>query len=251
MIKLTALITLCLLSNHALSDQSQPSTRDDPPRETLQVGVFPDDYPPLYWHDERQGIVERLLKKISSVSRFDFSYTRAPFNRLIHKVATGRIDLETWTSEAWRSRVSSQVYFTAPYAEHCEILVYRRNNVFPVTSPSDLHGKRLGVVKGFTFNSFTKLFASKVIYRINSSNEERVLNLLLHGRTDAALMDQLIASYLFRTTYPNQFQKGNQFDCVPVSFMFSKKKIKQGIKISKILQQLKKEGFIDRLMNEF
>ena len=245
MLKLTTLITALLLSSHLFSSQIQPAQR-----ETLLVGVFPEDYPPLYWHDERKGIIEKLLDKISSTSRFDFTFERAPFNRLIHKVATSRIDIEPWTSEAWRSRVASKVYFTTPYARHCEVLVYNKDNIFSVNTAADLTGKRLGVVKGYTFNSFTELFSNKSIYRVNSSSEERVLNLLSHRRTDVALIDQLIAAHLFKTKYPNQFVTGNQFDCVPVSFMLSKTKIKQAIEISEILQKLKKEGFIDQLLIE-
>ncbi|UYM14790.1 substrate-binding periplasmic protein [Endozoicomonas euniceicola] len=256
MYRLPTLIIAVLFSASAFSSQSAPITsdaieHDTNQRETLLVGLFPQDYPPLYWHDERKGIIEKLLDKVSSVSRFDFIYKSAPFHRLIQRVAKGKIDLEPWSSQVWRFRVKDSVYFTSPYAEHCEVIIFQKGHVFPVSQPADLAGKRLGVVKGFVYNSFTELFAKKTIYRVNSSNEERVLNLLNHGRTDAALIDQLVADYLLSTTYPQTFTRGGKFDCVPVSFMFSKTKIRQGMEISKVLQTLKNEGFIDQLLEEF
>ncbi|MET4695727.1 substrate-binding periplasmic protein [Endozoicomonas lisbonensis] len=251
MYRFPTLIIAVIFSGFAFANPDVNTKNDANQRETLLVGVFPQDYPPLYWHDERKGIIEKLLDKVSSVSRFDFAYRSVPFHRLIQRVAKGKIDLEAWTSRSWRFRVKDNVYFTSPYADHCEIMIFQKDHVFPVNQPADLAGKRLGVVKGYVYNSFTELFAKKTIYRINSSNEERVLNLLSYGRTDAALIDQLIADYLLSTTYPQAFARGNKFDCVPVSFMFSKTKIKQGMEISKVLQTLKNEGFIDQLLEEF
>ena len=246
-------VSLNLLAFSSTADSIKKSVTDNGPaqRETLKVGVFPQDYPPLYWHDARKGIIEKLLDKISSVSRFDFVYTSAPLNRLMMKVSNGKIDLEPWSSEVWRSRIKDSVYFTSSYAEHCDRLIFQKGLSFPVDRPADLSGKRLGVVKSYVFKSFTELFAKNVIYRVNSSNEERALNLLNHGRTDAALIDQLIANHLLKTTYPQTFEKGKTFDCVPVSFMFRKAKLRQGIEINQVLQTLKKEGFIEQLLEGY
>ncbi|AMO57804.1 hypothetical protein GZ77_13050 [Endozoicomonas montiporae] len=237
----------------SLSTFYRPYAEESVPRqrETLTVGVFPQDYPPLHWHDARKGIIEKLLDKVSSVSHFDFVFSKAPFHRLIMKVEKGKIDLEPWTSEVWRTRVKDNAYFTSPYTEHCEVLIFQKDRSFPVKRPFDLAGKRLGVVKGYAFQSFSKLFAKNVIYRVNSSNEERVLNLLSRGRTDAALIDELIADYLLKTTYSQAFVKSSTFDCVPVSFMFHKSKLRQGVEINKILQTLKKEGFIEQLLKGY
>ena len=104
MYRLPALIIAVIFSAFAFSSQSTPIKsdvikHDTNQRETLLVGLFPQDYPPLYWHDERKGIIEKILDKVSSVSRFDFIYTSAPFHRLIQRVAKGKIDLEPWSSQ--------------------------------------------------------------------------------------------------------------------------------------------------------
>lgn len=218
---------------------------------TINYGLFPDDYPPLFQHNGSQGIIQLTLEAISERSRFRFEPKLYPFNRLIQMVGAGELDLEAWTSSAWRSSLKGKVYFTDPVTEHCEVIILTVSSNLQVNTPEDLIGKRLGVVQDFTFMSFQKFFDNQQIKRVDSSNEERVLNLLKHGRSDAVLMDALIAQYLMKTAYSGIFKTGKHFDCVPVSFMFSKKSEAYGREINQILQKMKQEGVIERILKKF
>ncbi len=212
---------------------------------------FPEDYPPLFWHDEREGIIEQTLAAISERSHFLFERKLYPFNRLIQHVAEGKLDLEAWTSPAWRQSVKDKVYFTEPFTRHCEIMVFLKDKPFHVESPKDLIGKKVGTVQGFTFPSYTDYFDSNKIQRISGNDEEGVLHMLKHGRSELAFMDELAANYLLKQKQFNSFESKNHFDCVPITFMFNKEKETTGKKINEILLNLKQEGIIEKIKNNF
>ncbi len=219
--------------------------------EVIRVGLLSENYPPLFWRDEDKGIVKEVLKAVSENSRFTFEYSYYPFNRLISKVINNELDVEAWTSPAWRTPYKQQTYFTNAIAEHCEITIFRKNESFKTPSPDSIVGKRLGVVQNFTFPSFEPFFANKSIYRADGSNEQGVLKMLAYKRTDLALMDRTVADYLLNNQFPDQFETGSVFDCVPVSFMFNINKNQQGKEIDKVLQRLKRDGVIESILKKY
>ncbi|WP_066013102.1 substrate-binding periplasmic protein [Endozoicomonas atrinae] len=219
--------------------------------EIIRVGLLPEDYPPLFWVNENKGIVKDILNAVSENSRFEFEYFYYPFNRLISKVISNELDVETWTSAAWRKKYKQHTYFTKPIAKHCEVTVFRKGESFNTPSPGSMTGKRLGVVQNYTFPSFEPLFADRSIYRADAKNERGVLKMLAYMRTDLALMDRTIASYLLRHHFQNQFETGSVFDCVPITFMFHKNKEQQGKEIDKVLQKLKRDGVIEKIINMY
>ncbi len=102
------LIFLAASSTFSIAKKLDPSLST----ETITVGFFPEDYPPLYWHQGKKGIIQQTLDLISERSRFRFEPKHYPFNRLIKNVGNGSLDLEAWTSPAWRQAIKDKVYFT-------------------------------------------------------------------------------------------------------------------------------------------
>ena len=234
-----------------LLSSSLTQAQKEPPTKTIRVGLYPNDYPPLFWHSEKKGIIQLTLQAIEQVSHFQFEPRYYPFNRLIMKVEKGELDLEAWTSTAWRKHLQDSVYFTDPVAQHCEVMVFPISKQFEVNEKQTLFSKKVGTVQGFTYPSYQDLFSSQDVIRVDALDENHVLKMLSFGRTDLAFMDQLVALHLMKTQWHGQFEIGERFDCVPIVFMFSKNKTAEGQAINKILQELKAQGVIDRIINQF
>lgn len=217
----------------------------------IRVGLLPQDYPPLFWIEEDKGIVKDILKAVSENSRFRFEFSYYPFNRLINKVVSNELDMETWTSSVWRAKYKQDTYFTTPISEHCEVTVFRKGESFEANSPVVFIGKRIGVVQNFTFPSFEPFFDEGSIHRADASNEQGVLKMLAHKRTDLALMDQTVFDHLASNDTQDMFETGSVFDCVPISFMFNKNKEQHGKEIDNVLQKLKRKGVIDKIINKY
>ncbi len=241
---LTVMATLLLTPFTAMAEPESKTT-------VISVGLFPNDYPPLFWHGEKKGIIQLTLQAIEEVSQFRFEPRFYPFNRLIMNVEKGELDLEAWTSTAWRGHLKDKVYFTKPVAQHCEIMVFPAEKSFSINKPEQLFAKKVGTVQNFTFPSYEPLFTSQKITRVDALDENHVLKMLSFGRTDLAFMDDLVAQHLIKTQWPDQFELGDRFDCVPIVFMFSKNKTVEGQAIDKILQNLKEKGTIDEIINQF
>ncbi|WP_461535942.1 substrate-binding periplasmic protein [Spongorhabdus nitratireducens] len=220
-------------------------------KKVITVGLYPEDYPPLFWHQEKQGIIQLTLEAIERVSNYQFETQVYPFNRLIKKVADGELDLEAWTSPAWRQNVKDHVFFTSPITEHCEVMVFPKGKKIQVQSAPDLFGKKVGTVASFTFPSYQDHFESKKITRVDALDENHVFKMLSFGRTELAFMDALVAQHLMKSNWSKEFELGERFDCVPVAFMFSKDKAEDGREINKILQQLKQQGKIEEILDRF
>ena len=159
--------------------------------------------------------------------------------------------MEPWTSPAWRESVKDKVYFTEPFTQHCETMVFKKGESYEVKKPNELMGKKVGTVQNFTYPSYKELFKNKSIHRVSGSNEHGVLRMLTHGRSDLAFMDKIAASFLIKREYANTLEMKNTFDCVPITFMFNKKNTAIGKEISDILQKLKSDNTIIRIKNKF
>lgn len=217
----------------------------------IRVGLLQQDYPPLFWIEEDKGIVKDILKAVSENSRFRFEFSYYPFNRLINKVVSNELDMETWTSPVWRTKYKQHTYFTNPISEHCEVTVFRKGESIKASSPAVFIGKRIGVVQNFTFPIFEPFFDEGSIHRADASNEQGVLKMLAHKRTDLALMDQTVFEHLTSNETQDIFEIGSLFDCVPVSFMFHKNQEHHGKEIDIVLQKLKRKGIIDKIINKY
>ncbi len=217
----------------------------------IRVGLLQQDYPPLFWIEEDKGIVKDILKAVSENSRFRFEFSYYPFNRLINKVVSNELDMETWTSPVWRTKYKQHTYFTNPISEHCEVTVFRKGEAIKASSPAVFIGKRIGVVQNFTFPIFEPFFDEGSIHRADASNEQGVLKMLAHKRTDLALMDQTVFEHLASNDPQDIFEIGSLFDCVPVSFMLNINQEQHGKEIDTVLQKLKRKGIIDKIINNY
>ncbi len=214
----------------------------------LRVALLPDDHLPYYSAMEnRDGIVRELLELIRSRADISFESHYYPRNRLLKKLDTGDLDLMPWTSSHWH-REKQNVYFTRPFAEHCNVLLFRKGQSLPVYHPRDLYGQVVGTVRDYGYQELDDYFRTGLITRINLRNEQQVFDMLVKRRYDVAIAGETQARYLINHYYQDTIETGPTIDCVPVSMMFSAQKEASGKLVDRILQQLMTEGEIQRLL---
>jgi len=98
------------------------------------------------------------------------------------------------SAAAWRDADRDRVLlFSQPYLENRLILVGRKGSDVSATSLAALKGKRVAIVGGYAYGNAID-DASDTFVR--SRNEEDSLSLLLGGRADYALMDDLVVQYI-------------------------------------------------------
>jgi polar amino acid transport system substrate-binding protein len=98
------------------------------------------------------------------------------------------------SAAAWKDAERERtLLFSEPYLENRLILVGRRGGDVSATTLADLGGKRVAIVGGYSYGDAIDLSGLKFL---RSSTEEDSLKLLLDGKVDYTLMDELVVQYI-------------------------------------------------------
>lgn len=98
------------------------------------------------------------------------------------------------SAAAWKDAARERaLVFSQPYLENRLILVARRGGDVSADTLSDLGGKRIAIVGGYSYGDAIGLSGATFV---KSLTEEDSLRLLLDGKVDYTLMDELVVEYI-------------------------------------------------------
>jgi len=105
------------------------------------------------------------------------------------------------TAEAWRDSAREQaLLFSEPYLENRLVLIGRAGTSVTAAALSELQGKRIAIIDGYAYGD-ENLAAGPAWVKSNAEPES--LTMLLDGRVDYVLMDDLVVQYLV-AAYPEE-----------------------------------------------
>ena len=126
-----------------------------------------------------------------------------------HALLYGEFD---GSAAAWKDAERERfMIFSQPYLENRLILVGRKGADVSAATLAALKGKRVAVVGGYSYGDF----GSDGPTQVKSLGEEDSLTLLLGGKADYALMDELVVEYLTEH-YADQAQSKLQIGSTPL-----------------------------------
>jgi polar amino acid transport system substrate-binding protein len=117
------------------------------------------------------------------------------------------------SAAAWKDPDRERVLvFSQPYLENRLVLVGRRGADVSAKTLSDLTGKRVAIVEGYSYGGAVDL-GGPVFVR--SRSEEDSLSQLLSGDVEYTLMDDLVVQYI-RNNYPKESEARLQIGATPL-----------------------------------
>jgi ABC-type amino acid transport substrate-binding protein len=117
------------------------------------------------------------------------------------------------SAAAWKDPERERVLvFSQPYLENRLILIGRRGDDVSATTLSDLKGKRIAIVGGYSYGADLESSGPSFV---RSKGEEDSLRLLLEKGADYALMDELVVQHLVGN-YPDEARKNLQLGSKPL-----------------------------------
>jgi polar amino acid transport system substrate-binding protein len=117
------------------------------------------------------------------------------------------------SAAAWQDPARERVLlFSQPYLENRLVLVGRRGADVSAKTLSELTGKRVAIVDGYSYGGAVDLGGPTFV---RSRGEEDSLSQLLSGSVDYTLMDDLVVQYVV-TTYPKESEARLQIGAAPV-----------------------------------
>lgn len=161
--------------------------------QTYVVGGY--DYPPFIYAKATQGIYVELMKELALVSQQTFKWEHYPYARLDALFTKASVHIEVGSSPLWTSSKKVPGFYTVPFYTLKDVVVFRRGEQASMKSFSDLKGKRVGLVRGYSFPQFQKAFDDSIAIRIDAANELALMKLLVNNRVDQIFISQDLFLY--------------------------------------------------------
>lgn len=161
--------------------------------QSYVVGGY--DYPPFIYAKATQGIYVELMKELALVSQQTFKWEHYPYARLDALFTKASVHVEVGSSPLWTSSKRVPGFYTVPFYTLKDVVVFRRSEETSMKSFSDLIGKRVGLVRGYSFPQFQKAFDDGIATRIDAANELGLMKLLINKRVDQIFVSQDLFLY--------------------------------------------------------
>lgn len=222
--------------------------------DNFRVMWYNDNYPPLTFVEDNQktGIINDLLIAVCGLTGDTFTYIDAPFPRAMVMFEAGDIDIEPSVSPQWRMDSKNSVY-TIPYRKTVDALLFADKDSFvEVTTPEDLAGLRIGVVRGYNYPGYDKCFADGTLKKYESRNEDRLLEKMCMGRVDVIIAHKAYAQYMMKV---NKAYRGFVFGApvydLDIMMRFNDDSRDAVPRFNEALEQLKSSGELERILDKY
>ena len=188
--------------------------------ETLKVIKYQGEFPPYFYQKDGKeigGFID-LISRLSKLTGYQFKFISLPVSRALHLFNLGKVDIEVNINPAWRTHLKEPGLFTIPYDQSTEIVMFSPGGRIPVKKPIDLKGQHIGVVFGYRYPAYDKLFKEKVIFRHDFKNEQKLLKILQAGGGIKQIFINKYAALYWKKTIPSyhNFEPGDEISQLDV-----------------------------------
>lgn len=154
-------------------------------------------FPPYFFTKEnaQTGFYKDFFEAIGELTGDTFRFHSHPIKRGLVMFEESQIDIEPGINPLWRVDEKTPGLYSIPYAQSVDIILFAPGKRIAITKPADLSGKRIGVVRGYQYPGFSRLFESGAIERYDVTDESLLLGMLPLGRLDQVIINKDLALY--------------------------------------------------------
>jgi polar amino acid transport system substrate-binding protein len=219
-------------------------------------------YPYLYRNSQQKliGLDVEILNIILAKTGYSSEYTELPWNRHLHYLKTGEIDVAMGVSlNAERARYA---VFTEPYRKEIIKLFVKTGSEKPIelATLSDLSKSNymIGAESGYYYGEEYQELMTTVEFQkriVKAADIEENVALLLKGDIDGFLVDTETAK-----AFSNKYQVKGEFEAhtlpiyqTDIHIMLSKKSVTPSVvkKINNAIGELKQSGELDKIIEKW
>ncbi|WP_426319475.1 substrate-binding periplasmic protein [Pseudoduganella sp. R-43] len=218
--------------------------------DTLRVGFY--NYPPMMIESEQAGIYQEILDELSKITGHRFQIRYFPYARLAQEFDLGQIDLEPGVFPGWvkKQRVPGQ--FSVPFGKVVDVLVFAPGKHFRISTPRDLSGRTIGLVRGYTYPDLRELFDSGLVHRSDAVSEAQLMAMLSAGRMDQILINKAVAQYnMLLVPKYREFVLGDVLGSFDVSMRIHPNKKALLPELDEAILAMKRSGAIARIYAKY
>jgi len=227
--------------------------------EKLVMGIY-EELPPYSYKENNQwiGIDIEIGNEIFRRIGIDAGYESYPPVRLIKTAKDGQIAgiLATFCFGKEKSDLRDFLEYANVSAYTSKVSVFAlKERQIRISGLADLKNRSVGVIRGYFYSS--EFDRDKDMKKAEYDNDEQIVKILAKGRIDAGVAES--APFLYfsaKSGLQDKFEEVYVLTENPVCMAFSKQypgsesKI-MADKVSRVIQQLKDEGFIEKILNKY
>ena len=212
-------------------------------------------YPP-YMHGSKskpKGLYANLLKEIFGKMKLSLTLEPKPWKRVMTKAKLGKWGVGGIYKNSERVKIFD---YSEPIYYERLVLFTRKSSNIKFKKLSDLKGKVIGVMRGWSYGEDFDKAKKMKIFRVQETNEgTQSFKLLLKKRVDAVVMDSVSANIILKK---EGWQKKVDESTNPVAknaaYIVFLKTMDQKELINKFndtVQQMKEDGSYQKIISEF
>lgn len=221
-----------------------------------------DEFAPFSYEEngELKGIDIEILREVEKIAGYTFDIKLVPWNRLLELTKQGRID-GSFSLFYNEERAKYSIFTKIPLHVSTFSLYTLKEKSEDFNKMEDLKGKRIGVNSGFYISkNFEDHAKSKYFILEESENIDKNIKLLVNNRIDLFMSNEyVLKTYIEENNLESSLVKVKNGLLQEVSgayLVFSKNRQledKEIIieKINKALEELRKNGTIERIEKKY
>lgn len=209
--------------------------------------------PPFMYQEAGQakGLYPVLLRAVFKRAGIEVEVRAIPWKRALRMGENGRVGIGGIYKTAPRLEVFD---YSQPIFEEKLLVYVRKGAALKFEQVGDLHGKRVGVIRGWSYTEeFDQALKSGRILATESSSDEANFRMLASGRLDAVIAIELAGQRLIQQLELSRMQALEPpLSINPTYLVFAKKAQQQALlqRFDQSLQEMREDGSFDRLVQQ-
>jgi polar amino acid transport system substrate-binding protein len=198
------------------------------------------------------GIFADIFAQIGEITGDKFIMVKMPAARASLEFDLGRVDIEPGINPIWRSSAKVKGLYSLTYESVEEVIVFRSGEQFDVKTSKDLFGRKVGIVRGFTYPWFESAFASGEIDRILNKSESLLVKQLMAKRVDQIFISKTSIEYMKKNDPTlSELVVGDVVSSVEVMMRLHPNKLELLPRLNKALKQMIDNKSIEKIIAKY
>lgn len=211
------------------------------------------EWRPFSYTDDQarlRGVAVDIARRVLKQAHLEAQFVSYPVNRLQAMLDKGQLDFNYAESPHWKAPAqAARFVFSVPYLNVREHLYFAADNPAAQVPAEQLRNLTIGMVRGYTYPRLDAAFEFKRLLKLETSQDQALLELLKIGRVDAvAMVDDLYQSLVASGQIDaSRFRQGAQLSEAPLTIMLQPRHAALLPQINAAITALQRSGEIQRI----
>lgn len=217
--------------------------------------VVDQNYPPYMFGTKNQakGLYPRLIEAVFARIGIEVDIQALPWDEALKAGEQG----ETAVGGIYKNNKRLEIYdYSSPLYEERLMVYTKTGETFPFNTLSDLYGKRIGLIRGWSYGEAFDAAREKYHFTVEEADSNlRNFEKLVSGKIDCLVVDQLAASQIIQEhawdKQVHQLEKTAADNHAYLVFAKNLKKTALLERFNQALEEIKKDGSYQKLVRNF